>query len=30
MFASEKWYNVELAQYEWEAFREALKKEAEA
>ena len=29
MFASEKWYNVELAWYEWEGFREALKKEAE-
>lgn len=30
MFASEKWYNIELAWYEWEGFREALKKEAEA
>ena len=29
MFASEKWYNVELAWYEWEGFREAMKKEAE-
>ena len=29
MFASEKWYNIELAWYEWEGFREALKKEAE-
>ena len=24
-----KWYNVELAWYEWEGFREALKREAE-
>ena len=29
MFASEKWYNVELAWYEWEGFREALKKDGE-
>ena len=29
MFASEKWYNIELAEYEWEAFREALKKDGE-
>ena len=29
MFASEKWYNIELAWYEWEGFRAALKKEAE-
>ena len=29
MFASEKWYNIELAWYEWEGFQEALKKEAE-
>ena len=29
MFATEKWYNIELAEYEWEAFREALKKDGE-
>ena len=29
MFASEKWYNIELAWYEWEGFREALKKDGE-
>lgn len=23
MFATEKWYNIELAWYEWEGFREA-------
>ena len=29
MRATEKWYNIELAEYEWEAVRESLKKEAE-
>ena len=29
MFASEKWYNIELAWYEWEGFRETLKKDGE-
>lgn len=29
MFTTEKWYNVELAWYEWEGFREALKKDGE-
>lgn len=29
MFATEKWYNIELAWYEWEGFREALKKDGE-